>query len=151
MTKIYEDEGEYDFIYQIPKILYSNLICTVINLIIKILSLSEKDILKLKIIQKNENLERKVENIKQCLKIKFFFYYLVSFLFLFIFWFYISCFCAVYKNTQIYLIKDTLISFSLSLLYPLGYYLVPPLFRLLSLRKRNCECIYKLSLFLQLF
>jgi len=151
MNKIYEDEGEYDFIYQIPKILYSNLICTVINLIIRILSLSEKDILKLKIIQKNENLERKVENIKQCLKIKFFFYYLVSFLFLFIFWFYISCFCAVYKNTQIYLIKDTIISFSLSLIYPFGYYLVPPLFRLLSLRKRNCECIYKLSLFLQLF
>ena len=151
INKIYEDYGQYDFIYQIPKILYSNLICTVINLIVRILSLSEKDILKLKIIQKNENLERKVENIKQCLKIKFFFYYLVSFLFLFIFWFYISCFCAVYKNTQIYLIKDTLISFSLSLLYPLGYYLVPPLFRLHALRKRNSECIYKLSLLLQSF
>jgi len=150
MNKIYEDSGEYDFIYQIPKLLYSNLICTVINLIVRFLSLSEKDILKIKTTRKNEDLERKVENIKNCLKIKFILYYLVSFLFLFIFWFYISCFCAVYKNTKIYLIKDTLISFSLSLLYPLGYYLIPGLFRLLSLRKRNNECIYKLSLLLQL-
>ena len=151
MNKIYEDNGEYDFIYQIPKILYSNLISTAINLIVRFLSLSEKDILKIKIRRNNENLNQKVEKIKLCLKIKFVFYYLISFLFLFIFWFYVSCFCAVYKNTQVYLIKDTVISFSLSLLYPLGYYLVPGLFRLLALKNRNNECIYKISLLLQLF
>ena len=144
MNKIYEENGEYDFIYKIPKILYSNLICTLINLIVKILSLSEKDILKIKIIRINENLNQKVENIKHCLKIKFIFFYLISFLFLLIFWFYVSCFCVVYKNTQIYLIKDTLISFSLSLLYPLGYYLLPAMLRLFSLSKsgsNNCHFI----------
>ena len=150
MNKIYEENGEYDFIYQIPKILYSNLISTVINLIVRFLSLSEKDILKIKKTSKNENLEEKVQKTKQCLKIKFVFYYLISFLFLFIFWFYISCFCAVYKNTQIYLIKDTLISFSLSLLYPLGYYLVPALFRLFAFKNNN-NCTYKISLLLQSF
>ena len=87
MNKIYDDNGEYDFIYQIPKILYSNLICTVINLIVRFLSLSEKDILKIKIIRKNENLEQKAKNIKQCLKIKFVFYYLISFIFLLFFCF----------------------------------------------------------------
>ena len=151
MNKIFEDNGEYDFIYQIPKILYSNLICTVINLIVRFLSLSEKDILKIKIIRKNEILEKKVENIKRCLKIKFVFYYIISFLFLFIFWFYISCFCVVYKNTQIYLIKDTLISFSLSLLYPLGFYLLPAMLRQFALRNRKRQCIYKMSLLLQSF
>jgi hypothetical protein len=149
MNKIYEDNGEYDFIYQIPKIIYSNLICTVINLIVRILSLSEKDILTIKIMQKEANLEKKVQSIKNCLKIKFFFYYLFSFMFLFIFLFYTSCFCAVYRNTQLYLIKDTLISFSLSLLYPLGYYLIPGLFRLPALKKMNWNCIYKISLLLQ--
>jgi len=149
MNKIYEDNGEYDFIYQIPKLLYSNLICTVINLIVKVLSLSEKDILSIKILRKEENLDKKVKSIKNCLKIKFFFYYLVSFLFLFIFLFYTSCFCAVYRNTQLYLIKDTLISFSLSLLYPLGYYLVPGIFRLPALKNMNRNCIYKISLLLQ--
>jgi hypothetical protein len=149
MDKIYEDNGKYDFIYEIPKILYSNLICTVINLIVRFLSLSQKDILSIKIIKKKENLANKALNIKKCLKIKFIFYYLISFLFLFIFWFYVSCFCAVYKNTQIYLIKDTLISFSLSLLYPLGYYLIPGILRLPALRNTNMECIYKISLLLQ--
>ena len=150
MNKIYEDNGEYDFIYQIPKLLYSNLICTVINLIVRILSLSEKDILSIKKIMTTEILMLKVEKIKHCLVIKFIIYYFISFLLLFIFLFYTSCFCAVYKNTQIYLIKDTLISFSLSLLYPFGYYLLPGIFRLPALRNGNNECKYKISLILQL-
>ena len=149
MNKIYEDNGQYDFIYQIPKIIYSNLICTVINIIVKFLSLSEKNILSIKIIRKGEILEKKVMNTKICLKIKFIFFYLVSFFLLFIFWFYISCFCAVYKNTQVYLIKDTIISFSLSLLYPLGYYLLPGIFRLPALRNKNREYLYKISILLQ--
>jgi hypothetical protein len=65
MNKIYDDNGQYDFIYQIPKIIYSNLICTIINLIVRILSLSEKDILSIKIIRKGENLEKKVREIRE--------------------------------------------------------------------------------------
>ena len=150
MNKIYEDNGQYDFIYQIPKIIYSNLICTVINIIVRFLSLSEKNILSIKITRKGEILEKKVMNTKMCLKIKIIFFYLLSFLLLFIFWFYISYFCAVYKNTQVYLIKDTIISFSLSLLYPLGYYLLPGIFRLPALRNKKREYLYTISLLLQL-
>ena len=149
MNKIYEDEGEYDFIYQIPKILYSNLICTVINLIVKTLSLSEKDILKINLIKKDKNFDMKVEEIRKYVYIKFILFYLISFIFLSIFWFYLSCFCAVYNNTQLYLIKDTIISFGLSLLYPFGFYLIPGIFRIPSLRKKDKECLYKLSLLIQ--
>ena len=152
MDNIYDRNGEYDFIYQIPTIFYSNLICTVINLIVKNLSLTERDILKIKFLSKSNNLGKKLPGIKNCLKIKFILFYFISFTFLIIFWFYVSCFCAVYQNTQIYLIKDTVISFSLSLIYPLGYYLIPGLFRIPSLRtkKQNKEFIYKLSKMLQL-
>ena len=45
------------------------------------------------------------------LQIKFLYFFIFSFLFLLIFWYYITCFCAVYKNTQYHLIKDTLIGF----------------------------------------
>ena len=48
MHKVYKDNGVFDFIYQIPQILYSNLICTIINLIVRFLSLSQKDILSIK-------------------------------------------------------------------------------------------------------
>ena len=150
-NKIYKENGYYDFIYEIPKILYSNLICTVINLIVKTLSLSEKDILKIKSIKKGKNFDKKVEEIRKYVYIKFILFFIISFIFLFIFWFYLSCFCAVYHNTQIHLIKDTLISFSLSLLYPFGYYLIPGILRIPALRskKKNKECIYKFSILIQ--
>ena len=48
MHQIYEDQGSFNIIYQIPQILYSSLICSVINILITYLSLSEKDIIFLK-------------------------------------------------------------------------------------------------------
>ena len=50
------------------------------------------------------------------------------------FWYFISAFCSVYKNTQIILIKDTLISFTISMIYPFGLNLLPGMFRIPSLR-----------------
>ncbi len=48
MNKIYEENGALDIIYQIPQILYSSIGLAIINLILKSLSLSEKNILPLK-------------------------------------------------------------------------------------------------------
>ena len=42
--KIYKDEGAFNFIYNIPQIIYSTIISAVINIIVKTLSLTEKDI-----------------------------------------------------------------------------------------------------------
>ena len=63
------------------------------------------------------------------------------------FWYFISCFCGVYKNTQIILIKDTLISFGMTMIYPFGLNLIPGIFRISALRakKQDKDCIYKLS------
>ena len=74
-------------------------------------------------------------------------------LFILIFcFFYISCFCGIYINTQIHLIKDSIISFSTSLLYPFGIYLLPAFFRMLALNPKNGkhELLYKFSKLLQL-
>ena len=48
MHKIYEDEGIFNFIYFIPQIIYSVIISSIINILIKELSLSEKNILKIR-------------------------------------------------------------------------------------------------------
>ena len=150
MNRIYE--GQYGFIYQITNILYSNLISTFINMVIRSLSLSGKDVSKIRFYQNKENIDLKVATIRKCITIKFILFFIVSFFFLFIFWFYVSCFCAVYPNTQFLLIKDTIISFGLSLIYPLGYYLIPGIFRIISLRneKKNKQCMYKFSLLIQM-
>ena len=145
MHKIYEDEGVFNFIYLIPQILYSIIISTIINIIIKYLSLSEKDITNLK---KAKIKDRNPYKVKRCLIIKFICFYVIGILFLGLFWYYVSCFCAVFKNTQIYLIKEILISFSLSLLYPFILCLFPAMFRIISLNKPE-ELLFKINKLIQ--
>ena len=153
MHKIYEDEGDFNFIYQIPQILYSTALSSIDNALISYLSLSEKNILTIKNTkEKNkENLKKLVYEIKKCLIIKFILFFLFNFLSLILFWYYLGCFCAVYKNTQFHLIKDTILSFSLSLLYPFGLCLLPGIFRIKALnsKKKDKECMYKFSKILQ--
>ena len=62
-------------------------------------------------------------------------------------------FGAIYKNSQYHLLKDTLISFGLSLIYPLGIYVLPGLFRIpaLSNRKNKSKYLYDFSKLLQMF
>ena len=62
-------------------------------------------------------------------------------------------FGAIYRNTQFHLLKDTLVSFGLSLLYPFAIYLIPGLFRIPALAdpKKKKEYLYKFSKILQIF
>ena len=147
MNKIYEDKGVYNFLFQIPQILYSTIVSAIINVILKQLSLSEKEILAIKSQINYEDAKKKSQSIKKCLKIKMVIFSLFSFLLMLFFWYFISAFCSVYKNTQIILIKDTLISFSLSMLYPFGFILLPCLFRIPALKaeKYDKKCLYKIS------
>ena len=61
-------------------------------------------------------------------------------------------FCVIYKNTQMHLLKDTLMSIGLSLIIPFLIYLLPGFFRIpsLSKRKNKRECLYNFSKILQL-
>ena len=93
----------------------------------------------------------KLEKTKKYIKIKFILFYIFDFLFLLLFWFYTSCFCVVYRNTQIHVIKDSSISFGISLLYPIGICLIPGIFRINALRAKNQDqkCIYKMGQFFE--
>ena len=148
--KIYEDKGDFDFIYQIPQVLYSSFISTTINTIIKLISLSEKNILQIK--NEKKNIKEKASKVLKCLIIKFILFFILSFIFLIFFWYYLSCFCAVYENSQIHLFKDVLVSFCLNLLYPFGLNLIPGIFRISSLRDKNKKrkCLYNFSKIIQI-
>ena len=63
------------------------------------------------------------------------------------FWYFAACFCAVYRNTQFILIKNTLVSFGLSMLYPFGLNLLPGFFRIPALqsKKKDKNCLYTFS------
>ena len=147
MHKIYEDKGNFDIIYQIPQIIYSSVISAIINMILKRLALSEDNILILKKEKQYNIAIEKSKKIEMCIKLKLIIFFILGLIFMLFFSFFISCFCAVYINTQIILIENTLISFCLSMIYPFGINLFPGFFRLPALRAENKDkkCLYKFS------
>ena len=91
------------------------------------MALAENNIIKLKKVE--EEIEKAKKKLIQNLFYKFTIFFIFSFLLLLLLllftWYYISSFCDVYINTKIHLIKDTIISFGLSMIYPFGLYLLP--------------------------
>ena len=147
MHQIYIEEGHFNFIYQIPQIIYSSLISLVITMLIKFLGLSENLILEIKQAKSLEKLKLEVKKNLKSIKIKFILFFIISFILLFVFMFYITCFCGIYVNTQIYLLKDSIISFIVPLIEPFGLYLIPGIFRISALRATNKDkhYLYKFS------
>ena len=134
MSKIYKSKGKYQFIYSLPKTIFSSICCILINMLLKFISLSNKQIIRLTK-EKNAKKEEKIlfEIIKS-LKIKLIIFFILIFLFSIIFWYYVTAFCSVYINTQKHLITNTIISFGESMLYPFGICLITTILRKISLR-----------------
>ena len=97
------------------------------------------------------NIQTKANKVKKNLKIKLIIFFVLSSLLMIFFWYFISCFCGVYINTQTILIKDTLMSYGSSLIFPFILSLIPGCFRIPSLRsKKNLKLLYKISWLLNL-
>jgi len=145
MHKIYEDRGKFNLLYQIPQIIYSCIISIIINMILKKLALSENNILAIKNEDNHDKFVSKSKKIESCIMIKFILFFILGLIFMSFFFYFISCFCAVYVNTQKILIVNTFMSFLISMIYPFFISLFPGFFRIHALRANNIEkkCIYK--------
>ena len=146
-------KGSIDLIYHLHKIIYSTLICFILPKILEPLIFTEMNIIKAR---KGEGKEKskKLRNIHVKICIKSILFFTLSLLFLFVFWIYISCFCAVFKNSQLYIIIMTSISFGLFNALPFVLSFIPPIFRLIALidREESTKSLYfyKLSRVLQI-
>ena len=143
--KIYENKGVYNISYLIPYIIFSFIISYIICNIIKYIILSERIIYQIEYEEDINKARDKMEKVKKIIFIKYICFYAIGLTILFLFWYYLSSFNAVYQNTQVYIIKNTLICFSFSLVYPFIIILLPDIFRIFSLKNSNRECIYKAS------
>ena len=148
--QIYEDEGNYNLAYFFPQIIYSFLISYFFIILIKYFSLSEKNILEIKNEEISNKINEKIEKVRKCLFIKCLLFFIISLVFAIIFFYYLSSFCAVYKNTQIFVIKNAIISFLLFMIFPLIFVLLPCTLRIFSLKNKENEIFYKLSVYLQI-
>ena len=122
MHKIYESKGDFDLETQLPIAVYSTIISTILNYPLNFLALSNDTIINFKQNITNIKIMKKAKVLKKILLKKFVLFFIISFLFLIFFWYYISMFGVIYKNTQIHLLKDTLMSFLLSLFFPFVLY-----------------------------
>ena len=147
--KIYEVGGKYDVVFFISKITISFFASYYITVIIKLIFLSERNILlirnQLTLSQANYSAEKEKKN----LIIKYTIFFIGGLIFLVFFWMLLSSFGAVYPNTQIFIFKNALISFAMSLFYPFFINIFPCLFRMCSLNSKESENMYKFSQFLQ--
>ena len=153
MHKIFLDYGKYNFIQQIPQIIYSTVISELFDVFLKFLSLSEKEIYETKKCNNMKKAANEVKKLIKRIKIKFFLFFLVCFVLMSFFCYFISCFCAVYENTQIILFNDSAFSFLISLIYPFVLYLIPATLRFIALRSKTKDkrFLYKISNIFPLF
>jgi hypothetical protein len=147
--KIYLDGGKFNFIYQLPQIIYSTIISIIFETILSTLALSGKAILEYKKKKIKRNIVQEAQDVLKVLNFKFIIFFIFTFLSLIFFWYYISCFCAVYKNTQYHLIKDTLFSFGSSMLSQFAMKLLPGIFRIPALKHRK-PYLFTISQLLQM-
>ena len=152
MHHIYKKKGSFDLEYQLPKSIYSFFISMILNILLKQLAYSNNAIIKFKQNKDNNTINERSESLMKKLKIKLVLFFIFSFVYLIFFWYYISMFGAIYRNTQYHLLKDTLISFGLSMLFPFGIYLLPGLFRIPALAdpKKKKKYLYSFSKLLQI-
>ena len=133
MHKIYEVGGKYDVVFFISKITISFFASYYITVIIKLIFLSERNILhirnQLTLSQANYAADKEKKN----LVIKYTIFFIGGLIFLVFFWMLLSSFGAVYQNTQMFIFKNALISFAMSLCYPFFINIFPCLFRMCSL------------------
>ena len=151
MHKIYEVGGKYDFLYFLPNILISFAASYYITVIIKLIFLSERNIFQIRMEQNPSAAYSISDKIKKNLVIKYTLFFILGIIFLGFFWMLLSSFGAVYPNTQMFIFKNALISFSNALCYPFFISIFPCIFRFVSLNseQKQEDCFYKVSKFLQ--
>ena len=153
MHSIYVSEGTSNIFNEISIIFYSSFVSLIVQQTLRLLCLSENDIIHIKNEKESGIAFKKSKKVKKCLSIKFIIFYILGFALMLFFWYFITCFCAVFHNTQLILIKDTFASFGISLLYPFAINLFPGIFRISALRslKQDKKCIYNFGLLVALF
>ena len=147
MHKIFLNYGKYNFVQQIPQIIYSTIVSQLIEVFLCFFSLTDKHIYQIKDLNNDTTNMKQINIIIRCIQLKLFFYFIFTFIFFGIYWYITASFCAVYENTQNAFIKDSLMSYLLSLIYPFILYSIPSGLRLCAIKSKNMklECLYKLS------
>ena len=147
MHKLFLSYGKYDFVQQIPQITYSTIITQLIELFLCFLSLTDKHIYRIRTsLIKGKSID--IPKIIRCMQIKLIIFFSFIGILLVVYWYIISFFWEVYRNNQIQFLKDSAISFSISLFYPFALYLLSTELRKFAVndsKYKRFKCIYAIN------
>ncbi len=118
--------------------------------------MTDKHYYEIKALPYKEKDDQRIFDILDCMKRKLTGFFIFTFLFFLFHWYFISAFCAVYQNTQKIYLRDSMISFAISMIDPFIIYFFTNLLRCISLtklcRKKCCGgCLYKTSDLIPIF
>ena len=146
--------GDTSFAQKIPQIVFSLLITHFIEIILCYLSMTDKHYYEIKALPKIEKNDDRVFDILSCVKKKLIGFFVFTFLVFLFHWYFISAFCAVYQNTQVIFLRDSMIGILTSLIDPFILYGLSCLLRAISLTKcckKKLSCVYKVSELIPIF
>ena len=125
----------------IDNTVYSSILANTLLIILKLLCLTHNSVRKLRKIPNVNEAQAKSVSVLRCTKARIIIYYILSLFFLIIFGFYVLCFCAVFENTQIELVKSTFTSWLISLFYPFIICFITSIIRKLSFSFKS-KCLF---------
>ena len=145
ISDAYHNNGVLDFVSGLPKAIYSFLATLLLTNLLKMLSNSKSELMKL--IRENSKDKDYIHlinaNLKK-LKIKLIIYFILIFILGLLFLYYVSAFCAVYRYSQKYWFYGCLESFGMDFLVAFFISLLLSLLKFIAIRKR-IKCLFTLS------
>ena len=149
----YEKKGDVTLSESVAKhlgsIFISIILASILKSIMFILTLTDTDVIDIK---DTTHMSREEKTNRALVKVttKSTLFFIINFIIMGFFWIYAGSFGIVFKNTQIYLLMDGVVTFCGVLTLPLLFCLLPAALRMVALNGKNNECLYKFSQFLEL-
>ena len=148
MHNIYQSGGNYIFFEQLFQMIISTLVSQLLQIFLNYLTMTDIDYYRIKSVKKIIKNKKKVFLIIRCVKYKIFIFYIFTLILFLFYWYVVTAFCAVYENTQKIFITNSLLSFSMGLIYPFVIYFIPTGLRFIALNskiKKQLKFLYFLS------
>jgi hypothetical protein len=145
MRAIYIYKGNTKAAIHIPNIVLSSLCSIIMCLIVRFVSLNERDIVKITQEENPEERKALAEQIRRTSKIKTIILYIIAGLLIGLCWYYVAAFCAVFKNSQGHYFINLLVAFIICNAWPFVTSLISAFLRKKSLETGTSDTLYKIS------
>ena len=141
ISQVYFSNGVLDLVYQLPKSIYSYLATLITTHLLRIISNSKNELVKLMKGKHRYKTYMDLINVKLAkLKNKLLIYFVLVFIFSLLCLYYTTAFCAVYRNSQIYWVIGCLESIGIDSLVSSIFSIFLALFRYISIKKHIKYC-----------